>query len=298
MERSLAWRLGLSAVLIPALIGLFALDHSLGEPAPVLFTLCLFLTIRSAWEAAQLLTVRNIRPQFATTAAGCILILMAAWWSRLGAVQSPFTSLEMTLDCPGGCDPWFVRCRSHSLSQRQGSSMESLGGNLLIVCYCGILLVVTAQLRWAKGADAGYLLLGSLVITAKMGDIGAYTLGRLFGKTKMAPHLSPGKTWAGFGGALIGASLGSLLWLTFAPPLFDESWHAPPVWASLLFGVAIGITGLAGDLCESLIKRDVGQKDSAPLMPGFGGLLDLLDSVLYAGPVALLLWHVLPLAMW
>ena len=182
--------------------------------------------------------------------------------------------------------------------RKPGHSMESLGANLLTVAYCGVLLAVTAQLRWVQGAHAGYLLLGSLVVSAKIGDIGAYTLGRLFGKRKMAPHLSPGKTWAGFGGALLGAALGSTLWLTIAPPLFDENWAAPPVWVSVLFGLVIGITGLTGDLCESLIKRDVGQKDSAPLMPGFGGLLDLLDSVLYAGPVALLLWHVLPLATW
>jgi phosphatidate cytidylyltransferase len=64
----------------------------------------------------------------------------------------------------------------------------------------------------------------------------------------------------------------------------------------VLYGIIMGLVGLIGDLCESLIKRDVGQKDSAPLFPGFGGLLDLLDSVIYAGPVAYLLWLTLPLA--
>jgi phosphatidate cytidylyltransferase len=62
------------------------------------------------------------------------------------------------------------------------------------------------------------------------------------------------------------------------------------------YGLIIGLVGLVGDLCESLIKRDVGRKDSAALMPGFGGLLDLLDSILYAGPVAYVLWRTLPLA--
>jgi len=60
--------------------------------------------------------------------------------------------------------------------------------------------------------------------------------------------------------------------------------------------VVIGFEGLVGDLCESLIKRDVGQKDSAPLLPGFGGLLDILDSVIYAAPAAYVLWLLLPLA--
>ena len=67
---------------------------------------------------------------------------------------------------------------------------------------------------------------------------------------------------------------------------------------SILFGVVIALAGLLGDLAESLIKRDCEAKDSAVLMPGFGGLLDLLDSVIYAGPIALLLWQILPLKTW
>ena len=62
-----------------------------------------------------------------------------------------------------------------------------------------------------------------------------------------------------------------------------------------MFGLVIGVVGLGGDLCESLIKRDMGHKDSAELMPGFGGLLDLLDSILFAGPAAYVLWLILPL---
>jgi phosphatidate cytidylyltransferase len=65
-----------------------------------------------------------------------------------------------------------------------------------------------------------------------------------------------------------------------------------------VYGLILGITGLVGDLCESLIKRDVGKKDSSSLLPGFGGLLDLVDSVLYAAPVAYVLWKALPLATW
>jgi phosphatidate cytidylyltransferase len=179
-----------------------------------------------------------------------------------------------------------------------GQSMEAFGANLTICSYAGLLLAVTAQLRWQAGPQAGYLLLGSLIITAKLGDVCAYTVGRLFGRRKMSPLLSPGKTWAGFFGAIGGSMLASWLWLTVATPRFDATWQPPPAWAALLYGLVIGLAALVGDLCESLIKRDVGKKDSAPLMPGFGGLLDLLDSVLYAGPVALLLWRILPLATW
>jgi phosphatidate cytidylyltransferase len=99
-------------------------------------------------------------------------------------------------------------------------------------------------------------------------------------------------------GALLGSSIAVTVWLHFAPGyFFDDGVPCSLVW-SLIYGAIIGVVGLVGDLAESLIKRDVGKKDSAVLLPGFGGLLDLLDSVLYAGPVALLLWKVLPLATW
>jgi len=114
----------------------------------------------------------------------------------------------------------------------------------------------------------------------------------------MTPLLSPGKTWMGALGAVLGAALASWAWFCSAPALFNPFWVPCPSAAALLFGAVIGVVGLIGDLCESLIKRDVGQKDSATLLPGFGGVLDLLDSVLYAGPVAYILWQILPLVTW
>ena len=118
-----------------------------------------------------------------------------------------------------------------------------------------------------------------------------FTLGRLFGKRKMSPHLSPGKTWMGAVGAVLGGVLGAVIWLRFASPYFDLTWK-PNWWiAAIVYGAIMGIVGLFGDLAESLIKRDVGVKDSAVLMPGFGGVLDLLDSILFAGPIAVILWQ-------
>ncbi len=297
MERALSWRLGLSALMIPALIGVFVADHHAGESAPILFVLCVALGLRSVWEMCQLLQARSMRPHLTSCSAGVLLLLVAAWGARTIPAMSGHSSLEWIALAVTVCvlglmavEVWRFRDPGHSV--------ESLGANLLAVLYAGLLLAVTAQLRWVAGTEAGYQVLASLVIPVKFGDIGAYTSGRLFGRRKMAPRLSPGKTWAGFVGALVGASVGSLLWLQIAPGLFDESWKAPAVWACAVYGVVLGLVGLFGDLCESLIKRDVGQKDAARLMPGFGGLLDLLDSILYAGPVALMLWDVLPLRTW
>jgi phosphatidate cytidylyltransferase len=157
---------------------------------------------------------------------------------------------------------------------------------------------MTAQLRWVAGASAGYLAIGSVVLCAKGGDIGAYFFGRRFGRHKLAPLLSPAKTWEGAFGALVGSGLCGWLWLSLATPLFVQG-ALPPTWYwAVFYGALIGVVGMIGDLCESLIKRDVLRKDSSALFPGFGGLLDMLDSVLYAGPAALLLWKILPLATW
>lgn len=299
----LGWRVAISAVLIPLLIGLFWLDAAAGDRAPYLLALCLVLVNRASTEMADLLALREIHvSRYAVCLLGSLLIF-AAWYPHLGTAALA-TSAPETVTPQQALTPIVVALIAALLLlflatafrfEKPGSSMSTLGGELLTVCYVGLLLAVTAQLRWTAGSDAGYFVLGSLVVCVKSGDIGAYTLGRLFGKRKLAPTLSPGKTWMGFVGALLFASLAALLWFHFSRPLFDIATPKPAWPWIVLYGVIIGLVGLIGDLCESLIKRDVQAKDSANLLPGFGGLLDLLDSILYAGPVAYLLWNVLPL---
>ena len=296
----LGWRLAVSAFLIPTFIGLCWWDARCGSAAPVLGLLCLAIAMRSSWELCTLLRVRSFDPVWPVVAAGSCLVVLAAWWPRLidwsdgnpGAALNGLAPVALVYAVTVLGLLAFEAARF----RESGRSMERLGASLLVVSYAGVLLSITAQLRWVTGTTGGYLALGSLVIAAKCGDVGAYTLGRLFGRTKLIPRLSPGKTRVGGLGALLGAALGSVLWFQMTTSLFDANWSAPPWGWSVLFGVVIGAVGLVGDLCESLIKRDVQVKDSAALMPGFGGLLDLLDSVLYAGPVAYLLWLWLPLA--
>ncbi len=289
----LGWRVGVSAVLIPVLIGLFMLDHRSGASAPYLLGLCVLLAVRGSWEFAHLVRVRSFEPSFPLLAAGSSLAVAAGWCGHAWSLPSlsphpavPLAAIAVTFSLV----VLVLFLRSAIRYQRPGRSLETLGIEILGISYLGVLLAVTAQLRWVAGAEAGYYVLGSLVIAVKLGDVGAYTLGRLFGKRKMIPRLSPGKTWMGFWGALLGGGLGAWLWLTFSPPLFEETVKPAPAGWAILYGLILGLVGLVGDLCESLIKRDVGQKDSAPLFPGFGGLLDLIDSILYAGPVAYVLW--------
>lgn len=288
----LRWRLPIGIVLIASLIGLFALDVRIGPSAPLLCVFAVLLAIRGSWEMVQLLNTRAFTPNFPLVAVGSALIVISSWvgWS-VGSDRPLMLSVALAVVAAFVVEA--IRYRA------AGQSMETLGSEVLIFIYVGLFLSLTAQLRWigsvVGAGDLGYLPLASVIVVTKCGDTTAYTFGRLFGRKKLAPLLSPGKTWAGAYGALIGSALGSWAWL-----YWGTGWLAPAVrpcewyWA-VIYGLMIGLAGMIGDLCESLIKRDVGVKDSAPLLPGFGGVLDLLDSVIFAGPVAYLLWMILPL---
>jgi len=113
-------------------------------------------------------------------------------------------------------------------------------------------------------------------------DTGGYAAGATLGRHRMAPNISPKKTWEGLAGSVV---LASAVSIAMSVLVLHQPW-----WFGLLLAVVVVITGTAGDLIESLIKRDVGLKDSSAWMPGFGGVLDILDSILLAAPVATLCW--------
>ena len=297
----LGWRLLMSVILVPSLVGLFWLDHRIGASAWVLLVFGLFVACRNAYELTDLMADRNMKPHFPVAAGLSLLIVVSAWAHTLFRIdQYSIQTLLVSLGYIGGalaisfCILLAVEAWRY---EQPGKSMESLGCNLIIVLYAGGLMAVTAQLRWFPRVESGYFVIGSMIICVKAGDTFAYTFGRLWGKRKMASKLSPGKTWMGLFGAIFGSALGGWLWLTFAGTLFASKPTPASMWIVVFYSVSVGLTGLVGDLCESLIKRDVAKKDSAALMPGFGGLLDLLDSPLFAGPFALIWWQVLPPAV-
>lgn len=126
----------------------------------------------------------------------------------------------------------------------------------------------------------------AVILITKACDIGAYAAGRLFGRRKLIPWLSPGKTWEGlFVGILTAGAVG----VAFSPwinvPTYQLFW-----WKGAIFGMIIGGIGQLGDLLESMMKRDAEVKDSGTLVPGFGGILDIIDSPLLAAPFAYVLF--------
>ncbi|MBF0357429.1 MAG: phosphatidate cytidylyltransferase [Magnetococcales bacterium] len=154
-----------------------------------------------------------------------------------------------------------------------GWSFDFVG---LVYCIVPLILLLKINTNWS-GSYVVFLL---FVIWAT--DSGAYFSGKFFGVKKLAPKLSPGKTWVGFYGGCIGGMLAGFVGSTIFSFAF-------PLWQAILMGIIISLTGQLGDLAESLLKRESGIKDSGNLIPGHGGLLDRLDSVLFAAPVYYLL---------
>ena len=183
--------------------------------------------------------------------------------------------------------------------EKPGGAAGGLAAGVFTLVYVGLLLSFAIQLRMQWGVGA----LLSLLLVVKMSDIGAYTVGRLIGRHKMSPHISPGKTLEGAAGALVfgvAAAWAAFAWIMPAlggsPGRFALGQTPGPnrpgcIWGWLVFGVAVAIAGMLGDLAESLLKRSAGVKDSSTWLPGFGGALDLLDSVLMAAPVAWIFWY-------
>jgi phosphatidate cytidylyltransferase len=286
----------MSCILVPALIALFVADQTLGRPATLLAAFCAIISLRSAWELTDLLAVRNFRPNFSIVGALAVAVTLLGWFHLHLHLQTPTTILHsLGILAAALVAAFLVLLTFETLRfDTPGSSIESLGAHVLILLYAGALPAFTAQLRWFPKEELGYFALASLIVCVKCGDTCAYTFGRLWGKRRLCPKLSPGKTGMGFIGALVGSTAGGWLWLNYAGQLFDATPHAAEFPLVAAYGLSIGLAGLVGDLCESLIKRDVGKKDASAILPGFGGLLDLVDSPLYAGPVALAWWILLP----
>jgi len=145
----------------------------------------------------------------------------------------------------------------------------------------GFAVLVPAALAMVRLEPLVVLLVLVLVWIA---DSAAYFVGRAWGRRKLAPAISPGKTWEGVGGGLIGAALYAIIIAFFTDP---GAWLALVVTSLLL-----GMVSIVGDLFESAVKRQAGVKDSGSLLPGHGGILDRIDSATAALPLAALVWPI------
>jgi phosphatidate cytidylyltransferase len=183
---------------------------------------------------------------------------------------------------------------------RRAPDQHPLGAvaiTLLGVCYTGVMLSFAYALRYHNyivTARAGTALVFYPLILTWISDTAGYFVGRAFGRRKLMPSVSPGKTMAGAVGALVFCTLASLAYARWALVPYANLGLRPSV--ALALGVAIGVAVQVGDLVESLLKREGGVKDSSHLLAGHGGVLDRIDGMLFALPVAYFLFtfpHVL-----
>ncbi|MCI0745704.1 MAG: phosphatidate cytidylyltransferase [Verrucomicrobia subdivision 3 bacterium] len=128
---------------------------------------------------------------------------------------------------------------------------------------------------------SGHFYLLYFIAITKFSDLGAYVVGSLIGKHKMIPRISPGKTWEGFGGAIFTSTLLSVLFVRFGSEYFQGMTY----FHAIVLGVLLSAAAVVGDLIESLFKREAGVKDSGRFFPGIGGMLDLMDSLLFNAPL-------------
>jgi len=194
-----------------------------------------------------------------------LAVMTLAGWGLAAAGWPGLALLPVAL---GGPAVWWFAARD------RGKPAVSLAAG---VAYIGTACVSLLWLRADAASGLSNVLLLLLIVWAS--DIGAYLVGRLVGGPRLAPMISPGKTWSGAVGGLLAAALvGGIAAVGFE--------QAGLFWRIVLFATGLGIVAQAGDLAESAIKRRFGVKDSGWLIPGHGGLFDRLDAVLAAAPVA------------
>ncbi len=280
-------RLWMGSLMLCLATGMLILDQFTNW-YPFLLLLLLLLGPISILELLNLFRKRS-RPSAGFCIASVFLIHLANWPPRfVGDMFRPW------LDN----DPWhwilvasmlvvvtafIIEIISYRQSRKRGRATERISLTLFTVVYIGILPCFLVQLRWSVLPDGsnpyyGVAALAFAIFVPKFGDIGAYVAGRLFGRHLMAPRLSPKKTYEGLVGGLLLAALVSVLINRWQPLLGGDLEAAA-------FGLVVGTAGVIGDLAESLIKREGQQKDASQSVPGFGGVLDVIDSVLFAAPV-------------
>jgi len=245
-----------------------------GTLLAILLVLVLALAVL---EFSRLVASKDLVVVVPAAMAGVVLVSTTWYWPQVLRIE-PHVYLLLALALA-----LLAAMVGHYRRSGVGGTLANGGATTLTVAYLGGLGAFVLAVRVEFGLWAVLM----LMFVVKSSDIGAYTFGKLFGKHKFSPRVSPGKTWEGLAGAM-GVALG----VSFAfAGLFDTmSW-----WQAAIFGPAFAVIGQMGDLAESMMKRDAGQKDSSNRVPGFGGILDVIDSPLVAAPFGYLFFRLVAL---
>jgi phosphatidate cytidylyltransferase len=302
MQQSLRYRLTLGPLMLAAMLGILDVDQWIerwtrgwvnapdgpyGLAGVGIFFLLMLLLPLATQELATLFAAEKVRPYRGIAGTGSGLLVLHAfmtqfgWFQQVAASTFAFAIVLVMI----------LAALRRAWTRHTQDAITHMAGTVLATLYLGGLAWFLLALRVKhstrphgfQGSTAAILM---ILLVVKFTDIGAFFGGTWLGKHKMIPWLSPKKSWEGLAFGIATASLVGLacsrLW-----PHELSTLNAPK---ALIFGAVIGAVGQAGDLLESLMKRAADVKDSGSLLPGFGGVLDVIDSPLLAAPVAYLLF--------
>lgn len=246
-----------------------------------LATMLAILSALAAWELFRFARETGIVALEPAGIALAALVPLAAHASRLGIYSFPLTGYVLLALLLFASSIW--------LRGPSGRPLASVAVTVFGVIY-SVMFTYIYALRYhpyAVGARAGTAVAVLPVLLTWSTDVGAFTIGKNFGKRKLLPSVSPGKTTAGALGGLGTAILVCLLYVRFV--LMPTAQLGMTIQGAILFGLLISVAVQTGDLAESLLKREAGVKQSSSLLPGHGGVLDRFDGMLFALPLAFLL---------
>jgi phosphatidate cytidylyltransferase len=260
---NLANRLLTAAVAAPIILGIL---YKL--PPIATFALAGTAMLLAAWEFFGLSHSEDSFGRIFGT--GTTLALYSVLlYTRFGEVHPNLTIVAFALIAP------LALLVSLFRPERIRTAFLEIGASVLGPLYVGGLMATIALLRAVGTHTEGAGLVVLALMLAWMGDTGGYFVGKRFGGPKLYAAVSPNKTWSGAAGSLTGSLLGIVIaHFTFLPTF--------PLVPGLILGAVAGILGQLGDLCESVLKRSVGVKDSGAVLPGHGGFLDRIDAVVFA----------------
>jgi phosphatidate cytidylyltransferase len=259
---NLARRVTTALVVLPVVLAGLLLGPALLGAAIILATLLLGL-----WEFFGLMEARGLVP-YRVTGVVVLLAIFVEVVTRLDWVGPPLWPMVALVSMTA----LLLRVGDF------GATVPAAAVTLLGATYLGALGGTIAGLRLIEPQVVAPWRIVLLLAIVMASDTVAFFVGSAFGRRKLAPGISPGKTVEGAAGGLVGGILGALaVWAAGLPGV--------PAWHAGLLGFAVAILGMLGDLLESLLKRWAGVKDSGRLFPGHGGMLDRLDSLLFGAPV-------------
>lgn len=284
LPANLKKRAFVSIILIAAMAGMLIGDNYFSPFAPFLFFSIILLQFFAIIEITSLLS--NSKPRHWLALIILWILTFFAWYTILIPNLVLFNYIDFPRLAIVISFGTFILTLAYEMLfyDGSGSNTSRVATTVLLLLYLSVPSVSLLLIRALP--EHGTAALAATIFVPKLGDVSAYLIGSLIGQHTMTPTLSPKKTWEGLVGGLIGSILTALA--------IDTIWLSSPfkrgIFEAVFFGLVVGLAGVLGDLFASMIKRDAQVKDASQTIPGFGGVLDVVDSILFAAPVAYILF--------